>query len=451
MPYGYHSKTNSTQFILVPRRNCFIVTSSNAHGCSRFSGLSQTIFDTDNRPVAVDESTQSCPSANLSHPAWDVNAQSSSWSDPVSLWTGPLMNGDQKSNVAPTRRCQSTNLNLDFAFGPLADFHDFAGPYLAPPLDYQVADSNLNAQFPRFEASSGTMFDTSLGYAMPNELFPQITSTIIEPKDLTEYNDYFPKAQSRNPNDESISSAISSTNHDDHQPVSLNSAFPNTCMECSQSFEFARQLFYHCTDESHAAFMCTCGERFTRSDVLNRHVNTHQPEPPKYQCPYCKSRRGGKSFKRKDHLTQHIRGYHHIGTESSDSSGFHLCPHSNCEQYREPAYIDSLGLNIYGSSPFLNLKEFTKHMRTVHDDTPYPCDVSGCSRVRGKGYLRRMDLIKHRKREHPDAPKFKALHSCRVPDCLGIGESFLDMRDHYMKEHGHSRSFANGLAQWWLY
>ncbi|MCJ1349904.1 hypothetical protein MMC31_008147 [Peltigera leucophlebia] len=463
VPYGYHSKTRSVQFILVAGRNSFIDISSNGYpGSSQFFGLSvsQTTYDTENWPVEVDEFSQFYPAANLgsvdSRPVWDVNARSTSSTDPVNLWTGPLMNGAPNSNQAPIPLCQSMNdpnMNRDCAFGPIADFHDFTGSYLAPSLDYHVAGSNLNAEFPRFEDSSGPMFDTSLGYnatpAIANELLSQDTLTVMEPKALAENDDSFPQAQSGNP-DGSISSEISPENHDDHEPV--KSAFPNTCMECNQSFKKVNDLYYHCRRESHAAFMCKCGERYTRSDVLNRHVKTNRPEPQKYTCPHCKSRRGGKSFKRKDHLTQHIRGYHHIGTHESYNvrdQGFYLCPHSNCPQYREPESFDWTIRIWFQNKPFDTYKGFIQHMRTVHDDTPFQCDVSGCSRVRSKGYVREMGLIKHRKREHPDAPKFKALYSCRLPGCSGIGESYDDIRGHYMKEHGHSEQFASGLAQWW--
>ncbi|MCJ1346086.1 hypothetical protein MMC31_004298 [Peltigera leucophlebia] len=444
VPYGYHS-----------------IPSNGYPGSSQFPGLSvsQTTFDAENWPVEVDEFSQFYPAANLvsvnSRPVWDVNARSTSSTDPVNLWTGPLMNGAPNSNQAPIPLCQSMNdpnVNRDCAFGPTADFHDFTGSYLAPSLDYHVAGSNLNAEFPRFEDSSGTMFDTSLGYnptpAIANELLSQNTLTVMEPKALAENDDSFPQARSRNP-DGSISSETSPENHDDHEPV--KSVFPNTCMECSQSFKNATLLFLHCRDESHAAFMCKCGEGYSRSDVLYRHVKTNQPEPQKYACPHCKSRRGGRSFKRKDHLTQHIRGYHDIGTHESHNGrdwGFYLCPHSNCPQYREPESFDWT-THSWLQTPFDTHKGFIQHMRTVHDDTPFQCDVSGCLRVRSKGYVREMGLIKHRKREHPDAPKFKALYSCRLPGCSGIGESYDDIRGHYMKEHGHSEQFALGLAGWW--
>lgn len=99
--------------------------------------------------------------------------------------------------------------------------------------------------------------------------------------------------------------------------------------------------------------------------------------------------------------------------------------------------------------PFVGFKDYIQHMRTVYDDTPYLCDVRGCERVRGKGYIGRMNLIKHRKREHPQAPKFKDLLTCRLPGCLGIGEKYRGIYEHYNKKHGYNSNFAAGLVNWW--
>lgn len=470
-PYEYHSKTTCTQSILFTRLNRFIGIPTNAHpGCSRFSGLcvSQTTFGTDNWPVGVDERSQYYPAANLvsvdSRPVWDVNGQSSSWADPVwdvngqssssadpvNLWTSSPMNGDRDPNHAPIPACQSMNVHNvnNFAFGPEADIHIAAELSLAPFSDYYGADSNLNALSTRFEAS-GTMIDTSLGYnptpTITDELLSQNTLTIMEPEVLPESNDYFPQTQATSP-DETINSEMSPTNQDEHERV--ESAHPNTCMECSDSFMDLRDLNNHGAWESHKAFMCKCGKGYTRSDVLDRHLKSYQPELRKYTCPHCKSR---KSFKRKDHLTQYIRGFHHIGTPKSYQSDYRvfLCPHSDCLLYREPDFGDLPYYTQCENKPFVLLKDFKQHMRTVHDDAPYPCDVSGCLRVRGKGYMRKTDLINHRKREHPDAPKSKFHHSCRLPGCSGNGEGWKSIRDHYTKEHGYSQSFADGLTTWW--
>ena len=434
---------------------------------------------------------------------WDVNGQSSSSADPVNLWTSPLMNGDLDPNHTPTSGFQSMNVRNvnNFAFGPAADYHIALEPSLAPYSGYYGADSNLNAIPTRFEAPNGTMLDTSLGYnptpiitgeslsqntlnimepeVLPenNDYFPQAQATsplnIMEPEVSPENNDYFPQAQSTSPlnimeqevlpenndyfpqtqatsPDETINSEMSLTNQDEHGRV--GSACPSKCMECFESFHTDVSLNIHGMMQSHTAFMCKCGKGYTRSDVLNRHLKSYQPAHRKFKCPHCKSSSGGKSFKRKDHLTQHIRGYHSIGTQIQQREYLdYLCPHSDCLLYREPDFCDLPYQTQRENKPFASVKDYKQHMRTVHDEASYPCDVRGCLRVRGKGYMRRTDLIKHRKREHPDAPEFEDHHSCRLPGCSGNGEYVKDISDHYVKEHGYSKAFAGRLTSWWSY
>ena len=460
-PYEYHSKTSSNQSVLFTGFNSLKGIPSNAHpGGSRFSGLSvsQTTFDTDNWQDEVSESSQPYPAANIvsvnSRPVWDVNAHSSLSADPVNLWTAPLVNGDPDSDHAPIHGCQSMNdrnVNHDFAFGPMADIQDFAEPYLTPSLDYHVADSNINAQSTKFKASNGTSFDKSLGYnpapAIADELLSQNALRNIELEVvLPENNESFPQARAGSPG-EAMSSEISPANHDDHERV--KPADPNACMECSQSFSNPSQLGQHCSDEVHTGFMCKCGKGYARLDVLYRHLTTYDPDLRKYTCPHCNSHSGRKSFKRKDHLTQHIRGYHHIGNTHHDDDRLYLCPHSDCLKYREPNFCDLTEETQLRNRPFANLKDFIQHMRTVHNEAQYQCDVSGCLRAGGKGYNSRLGLIKHRKREHPDAPKVKVLLSCRLPGCSGNGENSWGLYKHYENEHGYSGGFAWGLINGW--
>lgn len=343
------------------------------------------------------------------------------------------------------------NLNL---IGCMADNHDFSGSYLAPSLDNSVADINFIPQFVGYEASSAIKSDTSLGsHPRPVIAEGMLSRNMLSttgPDLLPVDHKYLTQTQAGSP-DETFNSEMSHSNPDEHGRV--QSADPNTCMECQETFENPTHLIFHSLAESHSPFMCKCRKIFTRRDVLDRHVKAHQPELQKYACPYCKSGLGRKSFKRKDHLTQHIRGYHHIGNEEyhQNTRRIYLCPHSDCLQYREPNFSDLPFRTQMEKRPFRHLKEFTQHMRTDHDDAPYPCDKSGCSRVRGKGYIRRLDLIKHRKREHPELPKYQDLHSCRLPGCSFSGEKYAGIREHYEIAHGYSAHFAMCLAFWWVY
>lgn len=409
----------------------------------------------------MDETSLSYQEENNSRLIWNANAQSSSSTD---RWTAPLLNRDPYPYHVPkslgelgtwcgySNHCSipgyqsgdDSNVNLNL-IGCMADNHDFSGSYLAPSLDN-------SAQFVGYDSSSASKSDTSLDFhprpvIAEGMLSPKMLST-MGPDLLSVDHNYLTQTQAGSP-DETFNSEMSPSNPDEHGRV--QSAHPNTCMECQETFENSYALFFHGKKESHSPFMCKCRKSFTRRDVLDRHVKTHQPELQKYACPYCKSGPGRKSFKRKDHLTQHVRGYHHIGNEEYHNKDYvtYLCPHSDCLQYREPNFSD-LSFSIQRAiRPFGHLKEFTQHMRTGHDDAPFPCDMSGCSRVRGKGYIRRLDLIKHRKSEHPELPKYQDLHSCRLPGCLFRGEKYDRIEEHYRIAHGYSVGFASGLANWW--
>jgi hypothetical protein len=47
--------------------------------------------------------------------------------------------------------------------------------------------------------------------------------------------------------------------------------------------------------------------------------------------------------------------------------------------------------------------ELTKHLREVHDESPFPCQEKICSRVGGKGFFREKGLLKHVEDHHISA------------------------------------------------
>ncbi|KAF2093255.1 hypothetical protein NA57DRAFT_23935, partial [Rhizodiscina lignyota] len=124
----------------------------------------------------------------------------------------------------------------------------------------------------------------------------------------------------------------------------------------------------------------------------------------RHPCPHCKKYRGNNGFKRRDHLTQHLRNYHHIdvdereghvdswdGTRIVDTS---RCPLAGCPQYREQR------LHWQDEPIFPKRRDYTEHMKKVHNESPFPCPEPGCDRIDGRGYFRKVDLIKHQKKEH---------------------------------------------------
>ncbi|EUC34656.1 hypothetical protein COCCADRAFT_61878, partial [Bipolaris zeicola 26-R-13] len=123
----------------------------------------------------------------------------------------------------------------------------------------------------------------------------------------------------------------------------------------------------------------------------------HQDDAKRFPCKYCKKYRGSNGFKRRDHLTQHVRSYHHIGENDGDkygTYGSYWCPKIECIHHKESPY----GFGNWGA--FSALAEYIKHMRNVHDESDFPCPQPGCDRVDSKGYFRKADLRNHLRKVH---------------------------------------------------
>jgi uncharacterized Zn-finger protein len=170
------------------------------------------------------------------------------------------------------------------------------------------------------------------------------------------------------------------------------------CVQCDTPFESHDSLYFHASKSGHASFSCDyqdCGKTFSRFDTYQRHQKVHQENAERFPCKYCKKYRGTNGFKRKDHLNQHIRGYHHIGEDEAlkSSTGF-SCTEKDCSEYRELTYARDTG------HAFTKRPDYVKHMKTVHDTSEYPCPEPGCERVGGKGYFRKADIRAHLKKVH---------------------------------------------------
>ncbi|KAK3943556.1 CROL alpha [Diplogelasinospora grovesii] len=208
---------------------------------------------------------------------------------------------------------------------------------------------------------------------------------------------------------------------------------PFACIECNKVYRNRGQLQDHANESQHSPFACKCGAKFARVDVLNRHLESLGTDIPKHPCPYCKSRRGKNGFRRRDHLIQHIRGYHkldadeklaELGTRRTRKYEVLVCPHAECEFHRDGAFLRLELAEKAQHKPFVNKSDYTKHMRDVHKETPFPCDVPGCDKTGAKGYFLEKALMRHRDEKHPDAPKYTPETRNMRKDCpLGCGVS----------------------------
>lgn len=209
---------------------------------------------------------------------------------------------------------------------------------------------------------------------------------------------------------------------------------PNTCLECGESLSSKSNLLRHAKELQHQPYGCECGSTFSRLDVLNRHLDSFSEEEPEYPCKYCKRHRGRNGFRRLDHWMQHIRNYHHHELEglprddpefSRLQYNFPTCPHPSCPSYRNTAFKAQPQSIQKKAKPFATQSAFTKHMRDIHDECTFPCDIASCERVARRGYFREKDLLKHRREQHPDAPPYQVVRrdfriSCTEPGCDAI-------------------------------
>ncbi|KAK1728165.1 uncharacterized protein BDZ83DRAFT_152344 [Colletotrichum acutatum] len=188
---------------------------------------------------------------------------------------------------------------------------------------------------------------------------------------------------------------------------------PLVCVECLVEFKSMAKLQEHGYDAQHSPFACSCGRNFARLDVLNRHLDSLGTDLPKFPCQFCKNHRGKNGFRRRDHLLQHVRGYHKFEAEEKidgimpNHRGKYqtppVCHFVDCLHHRDDIFETLSREEQNRSKPFESQSEYTKHMKNAHDFTQYPCTVRGCSKTGAKGYAREKDLIKHRKKDHPEA------------------------------------------------
>jgi hypothetical protein len=186
------------------------------------------------------------------------------------------------------------------------------------------------------------------------------------------------------------------------------------CNECSEHLPHKSALDNHAKQTQHRAYACSCSATFTRLDVLDRHIQTFNPKTF-YPYTYCSKFSGLRAFTRQDHLTQHLRGYHKMEslTKSTTDAQSLLdltrnpktsslsCPYKDCLYHQEAVGNQTSSPKFQNASMWFHTqKDFTKHIREVHDESLYPCDVSGCDRIKGRGFCRKRDLLKHQKDYH---------------------------------------------------
>ncbi|KAK0743894.1 hypothetical protein B0T18DRAFT_448469 [Schizothecium vesticola] len=88
----------------------------------------------------------------------------------------------------------------------------------------------------------------------------------------------------------------------------------HTCASCLTDFPTRAAVTLHAKQQGpgHSPFMCTCLRSFARLDTLKRHCQAKNGTAEAIHCPLCTKHDGDKSFTRRDHLQQHLAGYHKL-------------------------------------------------------------------------------------------------------------------------------------------
>ncbi|KAI1355921.1 hypothetical protein F5Y01DRAFT_268061 [Xylaria sp. FL0043] len=162
---------------------------------------------------------------------------------------------------------------------------------------------------------------------------------------------------------------------------------------------------------SKSPFECHCGQEFTKLSSLERHVQgSDKSLIPKHPCHECTTYQGKNGFMRKDHLVQHLRVFHKYDNDQlatlfrprrARMYNILVCHFESCEYYRGPEFKD-MGIGQQENNrPFDKQSDYTMHMKSEHDWSPYPCKVAGCNKLDGKGFFSIRALEKHSKEKHP--------------------------------------------------
>jgi hypothetical protein len=94
------------------------------------------------------------------------------------------------------------------------------------------------------------------------------------------------------------------------------------CSECARTFENLSALNKHTQSTLHKAWRCFeagCEKSYARRDTFLRHRVAHRDDALSHICLVCLQVNKRKTFKRKDHLRDHMRNCHSKGSGSRRS------------------------------------------------------------------------------------------------------------------------------------
>ncbi|KAI1495296.1 hypothetical protein F5X96DRAFT_3653 [Biscogniauxia mediterranea] len=226
------------------------------------------------------------------------------------------------------------------------------------------------------------------------------------------------------------------------------------CIQCEESFPNKTQLEWHGYRHNYQPFACSCGMEFTRHSSLCRHIHAFNEDEQILACPFRRCPRNKNGFPRKDHLIQHLEGIHGCSEDAMrrrlPSYYFPVydlmttCPVPHCELAGGEDFFNLEWTVQRQLSAFRTFRGYRKHMKEIHEETPFPCTVPDCNKIGANGYLHEKNLMKHLADSHPEAPPYvprAQVYACR----RGCMETFTDF-DRYQRHEARGRCARRDLV-----
>ncbi|KAI1095214.1 hypothetical protein F5B19DRAFT_504642 [Rostrohypoxylon terebratum] len=220
----------------------------------------------------------------------------------------------------------------------------------------------------------------------------------------------------------------------DHQRI--QGTIPSSCVQCHESFQNNYQLENHVWRTEHKAYICSCGRDFLRLDALVRHQRSFRKDERQFPCTFRKCHRNKRGFTRRDHLSQHLQNYHKLDQKrlngvlppTKQFSNEYQCIDPTCE-FNQGGKLGRLVWNERRDQAAFNRRSgYMKHLKEIHNVTPFPCPAPGCQRVGAKGFTSWSGIEKHLTREHKLATEDMKLENY-VPkrSCDRCGQPLKDL------------------------
>jgi KRAB domain-containing zinc finger protein len=176
------------------------------------------------------------------------------------------------------------------------------------------------------------------------------------------------------------------------------------CQRCQKGFKSKQKLKIHILIHNKAVKCLICSKMFPNKSAIKRHVKQIHENPGSFECETC-----GKKFNRRFYLKYHQKTHDKNRPKpfkcqrcdyTTDKLG-HYNYHQKSHEYQDQKFAAMINPQKCEKCPafFKNEKLLKHHMRQVHPDVPFQCDLCG-KYMNGKGYTKRHIMMHLEKKNY---------------------------------------------------